>query len=85
LNIYRYSDRVYDLLAFSGAPNRLRPRDYRAALERHGWTDISITPTRVLERMAFGGVSGSLAPRFRSAACEMNHLSIAVCATRSHR
>jgi SAM-dependent methyltransferase len=78
-NIYRYPDWLYRAFRFRGSPNRLRPRDYAAALARHGWTDIAITP---LERLAERHDPRSVAPRFRSPAREMELLSIMLCAKR---
>lgn len=40
LNIYRYSDKLYNLLSFKGSPNRLRPDDYISFLEKFGWGNI---------------------------------------------
>lgn len=40
LNIYRYSDKLYNLLSFKGSPNRLRPYDYISFLEKFGWGNI---------------------------------------------
>jgi SAM-dependent methyltransferase len=77
-NIYRYSPAVYKLFWFRGIPNRLRPRDYVQAFERHGWGDVSVLP---LHRHAqdLSVLNGS----FRDAADQMEFLYIALCARRS--
>lgn len=43
-NIYRYPERLYRVFYFPGQPNRVRPDQYRRALERAGWRDIEMTP-----------------------------------------
>jgi hypothetical protein len=43
-NIYRYSNAIYRALWFRGIPNRVRPYEYRAIFEAHGWTNVRITP-----------------------------------------
>ena len=82
LNIYRYSDWIYNLLRFSGSPNRVRPYQYRDALERFGWTKIQIKPLRTLSNERFSAVRQSLAKRFRGDHNQMEQLSITFCATR---
>lgn len=82
LNIYRYSDKIYNLLRCPGSPNRLRPFQYRAALQNEGWTDIQIHPLTVLNNQRLLVVRNHLAKRFRDDENRMEQLSIVLCATR---
>jgi len=82
LNIYRYSDRIYNLLRCPGSPNRLRPFQYKSALQNEGWTDIRILPLTVLDNQRLSSVRGYLAKRFRDDENRMEQLSIVLCATR---
>ncbi|MBU0655789.1 MAG: class I SAM-dependent methyltransferase [Gammaproteobacteria bacterium] len=77
-SIYRYSNAVYNLLRVSGAPNRMRPYQYKEALERHGWTDVMITPIKKLD----GGVDSyaGLDQAFLDRKNQMDYLSIMICA-----
>lgn len=77
-NIYRYHPALYRAFHFRGSPNRLRPRDYVQAFERHGWKEVSVVPvTRV---------DGRSIPRlhraFRDPAAQMELLDIVLCARR---
>ena len=40
LNIYRFSDFIYNLFKFKGSPNRVRPYQYKKFLEKYGWEKI---------------------------------------------
>jgi SAM-dependent methyltransferase len=83
LSIYRYSDPFYTLLRCSGSPNRLRPYQYKAALERCGWKNVQIKPLTVLDEKHFAGVKNSLAKQFGGGHNEMEQLSIMLCATKA--
>lgn len=77
-NIYRYPDFLYKAFRFRGIPNRMRPYQYREALQRYGWTEIQII------RAALVGPHQStsgMAERFRTAPNQMEYLSIMLCAT----
>ena len=80
-NIYRYSSHVYNTFWFRGIPNRIRPFQYKDALERSGWKDISITPLTLLND------AGSRDPCtnkvFSDPKNQMDYLSIMLCATKS--
>jgi SAM-dependent methyltransferase len=78
-NIYRYADWLYRLAGFKGIPNRIRPRQYRAILEAHGWTNVMTIPDLRLH----GFDTRSLAKRFRDPANEMDFLTITIVATKS--
>lgn len=78
-NIYRYHPALYRLFWFWGIPNRFRPRDYVQALDRHGWTDISVIPLSRLHAQDFSVLTRS----FRDTANQMELLSIVLCARRS--
>lgn len=77
-NIYRYPDWLYRRFWFRGIPNRVRPFEYRAALERHGWRDIDITPIEVIS--SHHPSPRSVHPRFRDTKNDMAYLSIMLCA-----
>jgi SAM-dependent methyltransferase len=78
-NIYRYSNAIYRALWFRGIPNRVRPYEYRAIFEAHGWTNVRITP---LERISDRRQLGSVSRRFRDPRNELEFLSIVFCATK---
>jgi len=84
LNIYRYSDSLYRLLKCSGSPNRVRPYQYRDALERCGWTNVQTVPLNILDKVRFARAKGSLARQFRDDRNEMDQLSVVLCATKGH-
>ena len=75
-NIYRFSPAIYRAFWFRGAPNRLRPRHYLEALNRHGWTDIAVVPLSQLPPQDFR----HLAHQFRGASNQMELLSVFICA-----
>lgn len=81
-NIYRYSDRLYNLFRYAGRPNRVRPVSYRRYLTARGWSAIEIAPASTLSppllpRNAF------LADRFRDEENRMDFLTVTLCATKS--
>jgi len=82
-NIYRYSPNIYKLFRFRGISNRMRPFQYREALERHGWTDISITPTSTIQDDMTRIYSG-LHKTFVRDENQMDYLSIVLCARKGH-
>ena len=82
LNIYRYSDLIYNIFKFPGALNRLRPVEYRKILEKYGWGNITTTPLVVLEKGYLSRVVPSLIRRFRDPLNQMDYLSIMLLATR---
>jgi len=82
LNIYRYSCFLYNLFRFSGSPNRLRPFEYKEIFEKHGWTNIQIQPTKVLDEDYLSKVRGSLYKRFCDRINQMECLSVIICATK---
>ncbi|NUO09654.1 MAG: methyltransferase domain-containing protein [Candidatus Brocadia sp.] len=65
LNIYRYSDFLWNLFKFKGSPNRIRPFEYKNILENNGWTSIKIAPFAILEEEYFKNVLHSLNHKFR--------------------
>lgn len=79
-NIYRYPNWLYNAFAFRGIPNRVRPLQYKAALERSGWTGVTMTPLRELAHPARGGEG--MHKIFRDDHCQMNWLEVMLCATR---
>lgn len=77
-NIYRYSDRLYDLLRFRGAPNRVRPGEYASFLARYGWDQVRLIPSRQTDLVR----QEHLADRFRDPCNDMDWISVTLCATR---
>lgn len=82
LNIYRYPDWLYRLLRFSGSPNRFRPEQYVASLERAGWTNIRVMPLLSLRGPYVPHVRSHLARRFRGPGGRMKDLCVVICATK---
>ncbi len=82
LNIYRYPPRLYRLLSFPGAPNRVRPHDYDRWLGEGGWTDIQVRPLLVLQDSYVQAMLPHLAEPFRSREAQMEWLTVLLCATR---
>jgi SAM-dependent methyltransferase len=78
-NIYRYSTVLYGRFWFKGIPNRVRPYQYREALEAHGWADVSITP---IECVAPWPDGSSVYSTFRDPRNQLEILSAVLCATK---
>lgn len=64
LNIYRYSDKLYNLLSFKGSPNRLRAYDYIIFLEKFGWEGIKFLPIKKLSQTEWRITKPYLCSRF---------------------
>ena len=79
-NIYRYPRWLYDLFRFREQPNRLRPRDYDEAFERHGWTDIVLVPVKQLDEDR----TDTLSAEFMNTSSQMDLLSIVLCARKQN-
>ncbi|MEW6610407.1 MAG: methyltransferase domain-containing protein [Patescibacteria group bacterium] len=82
LNIYRYSHFLYQLLYFTGIPNRVRPYEYKELLQQNGWKNITVYPLNQLAKAQYQKVVRSLHTRFQSSQSEMQYLSIIICATK---
>jgi SAM-dependent methyltransferase len=80
LNIYRMSDGLYRRLHFTGAPNRVRPRQYVQLLESHGWRNVRVFPMKTLAPEYVAAVEPHLNPRFRGSEIEI--LGMMLCATK---
>lgn len=83
LSIYRVPDRLYRAWSYPGCPNRVRPREYRAMLERHGWTRVELRPTRELPAAELEAARAGLDSRFRDARSDMGWLGMMMLATRA--
>lgn len=81
-NIYRYPGWLYRLMDFDGIPNRVRPREYEAALARNGWSDIVIKPLTSLTSVQAEAVRPHLHHPFRSHQSDMHCLTISLFARR---
>lgn len=79
-NIYRFSKCVYDAFWFRGIPNRVRPFQYKEALERFGWTDISVTPLTKLDDPAKS--HSGMHKTFAGDKNQMDWLSVMICASK---
>lgn len=82
LNIYRYSPLYYNMMKFSGSPNRVRPYQYAEYLNKNEWSDIKIIPYRTLNKSYVEHVNSSLSRCFQSSENTMGTLSFILCATR---
>lgn len=80
LNIYRYSDSVYNLFRFPGSPNRVRPYQYVKLLERLGWKDIRIMPLTQVDKNYLEQVRPGLAHQYRAENNEIEYLNVMLCA-----
>lgn len=80
LNIYRYSDRMYNFLRFQGSPNRHRPSEYKMILLNNGWRNVEIFPLSTYVNYEFLRVKNCLNKRFQGLKCQMEYLSIMICA-----
>lgn len=68
LNIYRFSDRVYSLIArYPGAPNRLLADDYERLAVEHGFTQVEIVRRRSLTARYTRRIASYLPRRFADA------------------
>jgi SAM-dependent methyltransferase len=77
-NIYRYPKWVYSAFGFRGIPNRIRPFQYKEALEISGWTDIAIMPLRQLDN--YNSCYSGMSKVFSDKKNQMEYLSIMLCA-----
>lgn len=77
-NIYRYPCFVYNTFWFRGIPNRIRPFQYKEALERLGWTEVSITPLTKLND--HDSRYSSMNKNFTDNKNQMDYLTIMLCA-----
>ena len=80
-NIYRYPAWLYRFFWFRGIPNRVRPYQYKAAFERNGWSNITITP-QITAANGVNAYSGMSAP-FRGKHNQMEALSFTLCARKN--
>ena len=82
-NIYRYSKWVYRLFFTHGTPNRVRPYQYKEALEKNGWENILIKPSATLENSKYSSVKNHYAKEFIEKKNQMNYLGVWLCATKA--
>jgi hypothetical protein len=85
LNIYRYSDGMYNLWRFRGSPNRWRPAEYEAAFAAAGWQDIRVEPLARVSEDVLASCAPRLNARFRDTEAQMALLSIVLTARRPVR
>ena len=81
-NIYRYSNAFYKLFNFKSSPNRIRPCQYKEALEQNGWRDIVIQPEMTLDKNRLTCFQDHLNKNFRDEVNQMDHLTVWICATK---
>jgi len=82
LNIYRYSDSIYNFFKFSGSPNRMRPNEYEEILEKNDWENIKMIPLNILDSENLSKVQKKININFRDKKNQMDYLSIMLCATK---
>jgi hypothetical protein len=82
LNIYRYSDWFYNLCAFTGSPNRLRPYEYVGAFEAAGWHKLRVITLQQSDAAYYNRTVPHLAPRFRDSKNDMQTLTCILLATK---
>lgn len=83
LNIYRYSDWLWNYFKFKGSPNRMRTLEYKELLEKYGWFNVKIEPLAVLEEQYLAKVKPSLCKKFSCLdSLEMRMLGVMIMATR---
>jgi len=82
LNIYRFSDFIYNIFKFKGSPNRVRPYQYKEVLEKHGWEKIKVIPGNRLTKEYLSKVTKSLNKKFQTPNSQMDLLSVYLCATK---
>lgn len=77
-NIYRFPELLYRAFWFRGIPNRKRPYQYRMALERHGWADITVTPLKTTnsDQSSYSGMQKQFCDQLN----QMDCLTVLVCA-----
>jgi len=83
-NIYRYSNLLYKLFSFNSSPNRIRPYQYKAALEQNNWENIVIQPKMSLDNKRLICFQDHLNKNFKDAVNQMDYLSIWICATKQY-
>lgn len=83
LNIYRYSDFIYNLFKFPGSPTRVTPSEYKTLLQNNGWQNVQITPLVVLEDEYMSRIQHTLNQRFHNRNDDMKILSMMICATKT--
>jgi len=81
-NIYRYSKWIYSLFKFSGTPNRVRPYQYKEALEKNGWKDIEIIADTKLEDKKLSSIKNYVNQEFIHEKNQMGYLSVWIYATK---
>ncbi len=80
-NIYRFPEWLYRLFYFRGIPNRVRPYQYKKALEQFGWKNVTVSPLKAIKNPhdAYSGMNNA----FSGDKNQMDYLSIMICAKKS--
>ncbi len=78
-NIYRFPEWLYRLFYFRGIPNRVRPYQYKKALEQFGWKNVTVSPLKAIKNPPYSGMNNA----FSSDKNQMDYLSIIICAKKS--
>jgi SAM-dependent methyltransferase len=81
-NIYRYPKWLYRLFSIRGTPNRVRPYQYKEALEINGWNNIKIETNNTLEDARYNFIKNHLDKEFIEGKNQMKYLFIWICATK---
>ncbi|MFH1957598.1 MAG: methyltransferase domain-containing protein [bacterium] len=70
LNLYRYSDFLWNLLKFQGSPNRVLPSEYHKMLVNESFKNVKIQPNRVYKEKYVKKSKIWLSKKFRNASKE---------------
>jgi len=74
LNIYLYDDFLYRLMSHKATPNRVRPGEYVAILEKNGWRDIQCIPEKMADEAYLQKMRHRVQNRFNDES--LGHLSV---------
>ena len=82
LNIYRYSESLYDVLKTKSFHNRVHIEDYKKILESEGWENVKIKPVRKIDDKYYNHIKSHLALKYQGYGEDMKSLSMVICATK---
>lgn len=83
LNIYRYSDQLYNLFRFKGIQNRIRPFQFQEMLEKNGWKNVKIYSRHQLVDEYVAKVNPTLQMKFQDKMNSMSDLTVVICAEKA--
>ena len=80
-NIYRYSDRFYNIFHYEGYPSRMRPYQYKEILKENGWINIEIIPLSTINTLTANDRK-YFNHRFQDKINQMEYISFMLLATK---